>query len=37
MSYGCLAAAGSFNQPLDSWDVSNVTNMSTMFFETYAF
>ena len=29
--------ASSFNQPLDSWDVSNVTNMSWMFMSAEAF
>jgi surface protein len=28
---GMFSFAGPFNQPLNDWDVSNVTNMSRMF------
>jgi surface protein len=32
-----FTGANSFNQPIDSWDVSNVTNMSYMFDGAYSF
>ena len=31
MSMGCLILASNFNQDISNWDVSNVTNISGMF------
>ena len=33
--YAMFANALAFNQPLGDWDVSNVTNMSYMFYADY--
>ncbi len=32
-----FSGATSFNQPLNNWDVSSVTNMSGMFYEATSF
>ena len=32
-----FSCATSFNQPLNNWDVSNVTDMTSMFNEAYSF
>ena len=34
---GMFEGAGSFDQPLDNWNVSNVTNMSGMFWGAKSF
>jgi surface protein len=34
---GMFAHCHAFNQPLNHWNVSNVTNMSTMFYHCHAF
>jgi len=36
-SANCTPALAHFNEPLDSWDTSNVTDMSFMFYDASAF
>ena len=33
----CSSTASSFNQPLNDWDVSNVTDMNSMFSDASSF
>ena len=35
--YGMFYKASAFNQPLDNWDVSSVTDMAAMFYAASAF
>ena len=35
--YGTFSGAKQFNQPLNDWNVSNVTNMEFMFYRCYKF
>jgi hypothetical protein len=35
--YGMFAGARAFNQPLNLWDVSNVVDMSYMFYQAFSF
>ena len=34
---GMFKNATSFNQPLNNWNVSNVTNMTNMFYNAFSF